>query len=78
MVINRKPSGRQLKNYFKAVATNFPVVDDLPPEGKIDFTWCERYQLGKDNLTWERKFGVAPSMPLKIVNNEKYIYKSSS
>ncbi|TQN81032.1 UNVERIFIED_ORG: exodeoxyribonuclease VIII [Citrobacter freundii] len=46
-------SGRQLKNYFKATATNFPVVDDLPPEGEIDFTWCERYQLGKDNLTWE-------------------------
>lgn len=50
-------SGRQLKNYFKAVATNFPVVDDLPPESEIDFTWCERYQLGKDNLTWEGKPG---------------------
>lgn len=50
-------SGRQLKNYFKATATNFPVVDDLPPESEIDFTWCERYQLGKDNLTWEGKPG---------------------
>ncbi|XTZ40029.1 RecE family exodeoxyribonuclease [Salmonella enterica] len=46
-------SGRKLKDYFKAVATRFPVVDDLPPEGEVDFTWCERYQLSEDNMTWE-------------------------
>lgn len=54
-------SGRQLKNYFKATATNFPVMDDLPPESEIDFTWCERYQLGNDNLTWECKPGLVTS-----------------
>ncbi len=53
-------SGKKLSNYFKAVATNFPVVNDLPPEGEIDFTWCERYQLGKDSITWELKPGAAP------------------
>ncbi|EHS6039249.1 TPA: PD-(D/E)XK nuclease-like domain-containing protein [Escherichia coli] len=64
-------SGRQLKNYFKAVATNFPVVDDLPPEGDIDFTWCERYQLGKDNLTWECKPGSGtPSVNDDSINAE--------
>ncbi|ENI8018891.1 TPA: exodeoxyribonuclease VIII [Escherichia coli] len=53
-------SGKKLSNYFKAVATNFPVVNELPPEGEIDFTWCERYQLSKDSMTWELKPGAAP------------------
>ncbi len=53
-------SGKKLSSYFKTVATNFPVVNDLPPEGEIDFTWCERYQLGKDSITWELKPGAAP------------------
>ncbi|EHV1616202.1 exodeoxyribonuclease VIII [Escherichia coli] len=53
-------SGKKLSNYFKAVATYFPVVNDLPPEGEIDFTWSERYQLSKDSMTWELKPGAAP------------------
>ncbi|HAW2963414.1 TPA: exodeoxyribonuclease VIII [Escherichia coli] len=53
-------SGKKLSNYFKAIATNFPVVNDLPPEGEIDFTWSERYQLSKDSITWELKPGAAP------------------
>ncbi|HHX0201739.1 TPA: exodeoxyribonuclease VIII [Escherichia coli] len=53
-------SGKKLSSYFKAVATNFPVVNDLPPEGEIDFTWIERYQLSKDSMTWELKPGAAP------------------
>ncbi|SVF45681.1 exonuclease VIII [Escherichia coli] len=53
-------SGKKLSSYFKPVATNFPVVNDLPPEGEIDFTWSERYQLSKDSMTWELKPGTAP------------------
>ncbi|EAB8243858.1 TPA: exodeoxyribonuclease VIII [Escherichia coli] len=53
-------SGKKLSSYFKAVATNFPVVNHLPPEGEIDFTWSERYQLSKDSMTWELKPGAAP------------------
>ncbi|HAF2140914.1 TPA: exonuclease VIII [Salmonella enterica] len=54
-------SGKKLSSYFKAVATNFPVVNDLPPEGEIDFTWSERYRLSKDSMTWELKPGAAPN-----------------
>ncbi len=54
-------SGKKLSSYFKAVATNFPVVNDLPAEGEIDFTWSERYQLSKDSMTWELKPGAAPN-----------------
>ncbi|HFS0934781.1 TPA: RecE family exodeoxyribonuclease [Salmonella enterica] len=51
-------SGEKLKDYFKAVATNFPVVNELPPEGELSFTFCDYYQLAKDNMTWTQIPGV--------------------
>lgn len=51
-------SGAKLKDYFKAVATNFPVVNELPPEGELSLTFCDFYQLGKDNMTWVQSPGV--------------------
>ncbi|ENB7486580.1 RecE family exodeoxyribonuclease [Citrobacter koseri] len=51
-------SGAKLKDYFKAVATNFPVVNELPPEGELSLTFCDFYQLGKDNMTWVQIPGV--------------------
>lgn len=38
--------------YFKPVRTNYPVVDDLPPEAAFCDTWCLRYKLD-DNLSWQ-------------------------
>ncbi|HIH4159261.1 TPA: RecE family exodeoxyribonuclease [Serratia marcescens] len=38
--------------YFKPVRTNYPVVDDLPPEAVFCDTWCLRYKLD-DNLSWQ-------------------------
>ncbi|EML9987746.1 RecE family exodeoxyribonuclease [Citrobacter sedlakii] len=51
-------SGAKLKDYFKAVATNFPVVNELPPEGELSLTFCDYYQLGKDNMTWAQIPGI--------------------
>ncbi|EDP2146437.1 exodeoxyribonuclease [Salmonella enterica subsp. enterica serovar 9,12:-:1,5] len=51
-------SGAKLKDYFKAVATNFPVVNELPPEGELSLTFCDYYQLAKDNMTWTQISGV--------------------
>ncbi|ECC3874220.1 exodeoxyribonuclease [Salmonella enterica] len=51
-------SGAKLKDYFKAVATNFPVVNELPPEGELSLTFCDSYQLAKDNMTWTQIPGV--------------------
>ncbi|MBE7308764.1 RecE family exodeoxyribonuclease, partial [Salmonella enterica] len=45
-------------DYFKAVATNFPVVNELPPEGELSLTFCDYYQLAKDNMTWTQIPGV--------------------
>ncbi len=53
-------SGAKLKDYFKAVATNLPVVNELPPEGELSLTFCDYYQLAKDNMTWTQIPGVTP------------------
>ncbi|HIB3268143.1 RecE family exodeoxyribonuclease [Citrobacter sp. FDAARGOS_156] len=43
------------KDYAKPIRTDFPVVDDLPEEGEIDFIWCDRYELAEDQHTWNVK-----------------------
>ncbi|ENL8244545.1 3'-5' exoribonuclease [Klebsiella quasipneumoniae] len=42
------------------IRTNWLIVDDLPAEGVLDDTWCDRYELGgEDGLTWQKI--VAPT-----------------
>ena len=48
------------KDYMKPIRTDFPVFNDLPEEGVVDFTWCERYELAEDQRTWQLKEGAAP------------------
>lgn len=36
------------------VRTNLPVFDDLPEEGVLDNTWCDRYELAEDAKTWQK------------------------
>jgi exodeoxyribonuclease VIII len=43
------------KDYQNPVRTDFPVYNDLPEEGLIDFTWCDRYELQEDGRTWKLK-----------------------
>nr|VUD28250.1 putative exodeoxyribonuclease VIII [Raoultella sp. NCTC 9187] len=32
-------------DYMKPIRTDFPVFNDLPAEGVLDFEWCTRYEL---------------------------------
>lgn len=41
------------KDCLKPIRTDFPVFNDLPAEGVLDFEWCKRYQLGDDQRTWQ-------------------------
>lgn len=41
------------KDYLKPIRTDYPVFNDLPAEGVLDFEWCKRYQLGDDQRTWQ-------------------------
>lgn len=67
-------SGAKLKDYFKAVATNFPVVNELPPEGELSLTFCDFYQLGKDNMTWAQIPGVTlPSSESVAVARQRIV-----
>lgn len=47
------------KDYAKPIRTDMPVVGDLPEEGVIDYTWCERYALAEDGRTWNVIPGAA-------------------
>ncbi|POU03496.1 exodeoxyribonuclease [Escherichia sp. ESNIH1] len=46
------------KDYAKPIRTDFPVVNDLPEEGTVDYTWCDRYTLGEDGRSWSPVLGV--------------------
>ncbi len=50
------------KDYQKPIRTDFPVFNDLPAEGVLDYSWCERFQLGDDGRTWALKPGQAPAV----------------
>ncbi|MGQ3662631.1 RecE family exodeoxyribonuclease [Citrobacter braakii] len=57
-------AGKDPANYFKPLVTNFPVVNELPLEGGISFTFCNFYQLGDDGMTWSQIPGVTlPAHP---------------
>ncbi|MDT9748368.1 RecE family exodeoxyribonuclease [Klebsiella variicola] len=49
------------KDYQKPIRTDFPVFNDLPAEGILNYSWCKRYQLGDDGRTWALKPGQAPA-----------------
>ncbi|MGG7727102.1 PD-(D/E)XK nuclease-like domain-containing protein, partial [Klebsiella aerogenes] len=49
------------KDYQKPIRTDFPVFNDLPAEGVLDYSWCERYQLADDGRTWTLKPGQEPA-----------------
>jgi exodeoxyribonuclease VIII len=48
-------------DYNLPVRTNWHVVDDLPAEGVLDQTWCDRYQLAEDGVTWQAIPAAAPA-----------------
>ncbi|MBM6605654.1 PD-(D/E)XK nuclease-like domain-containing protein [Enterobacteriaceae bacterium RIT814] len=54
------------KDYAKPIRTDMPVVNDLPEEGVIDYTWCERYALAEDGRTWNVIPGAASQSEITI------------
>ncbi|MFA4145454.1 PD-(D/E)XK nuclease-like domain-containing protein [Enterobacter hormaechei] len=52
------------KDYSKPIRTDFPVYNDLPEEGAVDYTWCERYALQDDGRTWLPKAGAESTSPV--------------
>ncbi|MCE3118536.1 PD-(D/E)XK nuclease-like domain-containing protein [Enterobacter sp. ASE] len=52
------------KDYAKPIRTDFPVYNDLPEEGAVDYTWCERYALQDDGRTWLPKAVAESTSPV--------------
>ncbi|WP_313111499.1 RecE family exodeoxyribonuclease [Pseudescherichia sp.] len=50
--------------------TNWHVADDLPEEGVLDDTWCDRYTLGEDGRSWSPVPGDAGAAAAPVVNME--------
>lgn len=57
-------------DYQLPIFTDYPVVDDLPEEEVIDFTWCDRYELGEDGRTWQKLIVGEPAAAKPEVKEE--------
>lgn len=61
------------------IRTNWLIVDDLPEEGVLDDTWCDRYELGgKDGLTWQKIVAPAAAEPQPSSKPENDISPANS
>lgn len=61
------------------IRTNWLIVDDLPEEGVLDDTWCDRYELGgEDGLTWQKIVAPAASEPQPSSKPENDISPANS
>lgn len=49
-------------DYQLPVRTNWLIVDDLPAEGVLDDSWCDRYELGEDGKSWSQISKAADSV----------------
>ncbi|MDE8755640.1 PD-(D/E)XK nuclease-like domain-containing protein [Pectobacterium polaris] len=47
-------------DYNLPLRTDWFVVDDLPEEGVLDDTWCDRYELNDDGQSWRKIPASAP------------------
>lgn len=61
------------------IRTNWLIVDDLPEEGVLDDTWCDRYELGgEDGLTWQKVVAPAAAEPQPSSKPENDISPANS
>ncbi|WP_323084735.1 3'-5' exonuclease [Klebsiella variicola] len=61
------------------IRTNWLIVDDLPEEGVLDDTWCDRYELGgEDGLTWQKIVASAAAEPQPSSKPENDISPANS
>ena len=61
------------------IRTNWLIVDDLPEEGVLDDTWCDRYELGgEDGLSWQKIVAPAAAEPQPSSKPENDISPANS
>lgn len=66
-------------SHLLPIRTNWLIVDDLPEEGVLDDTWCDRYELGgEDGLTWQKIVAPAAAEPQPSSKPENDISPANS
>jgi exodeoxyribonuclease VIII len=75
MALAMDDAGYNDEDFAKAIRVNLPVVDDLPDEGVFSTTFCDRYQLGEDGMTFQLIPGAEPLPPAgeKVVEGRDII-----
>lgn len=63
MALAMDEAGFDDEDFARPIRVNLPIVDDLPEEGVFDTTFCDRYQLGDDGMTFGLIPGAAPITP---------------
>lgn len=63
MALAMDEAGFDDEDFARPIRVNLPVVDDMPLEGIFDTTFCDRYQLGDDGMTFALIPGAAPLAP---------------
>ncbi|ECD3769621.1 exodeoxyribonuclease, partial [Salmonella enterica subsp. enterica serovar Onderstepoort] len=68
LTVSMLDAGFEPTDFAKPVRVNFPVVNELPPEGSFDTTLCQKYELGGED---GKTFMLIPGAPATDAHDEK-------
>ncbi|EGK3347806.1 3'-5' exoribonuclease [Salmonella enterica] len=68
LTVSMLDAGFEPTDFAKPVRVNFPVINELPPEGSFDTTLCQKYELGGED---GKTFMLVPGAPATEAHDEK-------
>ncbi|ECR9671301.1 exodeoxyribonuclease VIII [Salmonella enterica] len=68
LAVSMLDAGFEPTDFAKPVRVNFPVVNELPPEGSFDTTFWQKYELGGED---GKTFMLTPGAPATDAHDEK-------
>ncbi|EHK3002095.1 3'-5' exoribonuclease [Salmonella enterica subsp. enterica serovar Poona] len=68
LTVSMLDAGFEPTDFAKPVRVNFPAVNELPPEGSFDTTFCQKYELGGED---DKTFMLIPGAPATDAHDEK-------
>lgn len=68
LAVSMLDAGFEPTDFAKPVRVNSPAVNELPPEGSFDTTFCHKYELGGED---GKTFMLIPGTPATDAHDEK-------
>lgn len=68
LAVSMLDAGFEPTDFAKPVRVNSPAVNELPPEGSFDTTFCQKYELGGED---GKTFMLIPGTPATDAHDEK-------